>query len=153
MLPAYIHLTARTTVEGVSFPRQRLHGCRSVWACSGRGSSGWASVSPGGVRHEWEFPPPRLFPAFCVQIRTTGKTGGCEWSFLQDVSELLSCQAVALKVEQSGEHEGCLLLVFCPIASLRVTNVENALEGLTGKKLVLGVGSSHCVPLWRSECR
>ncbi|XP_072842100.2 uncharacterized protein LOC140703155 [Pogona vitticeps] len=74
---------------------------------------------------------------FCVQFRISGKTGGCEEKFLKDVSELLSHQGVSLQVKEFTETSKDPLLLFCPIASRKGTDIENALEGLSDEQKVL----------------
>ncbi|XP_062981580.1 uncharacterized protein LOC134398254 isoform X1 [Elgaria multicarinata webbii] len=74
-------------------------------------------------------PPQWYFP---VQIRATGKTGGCEKQFLEDVSNGLVGNRVFLRVEDYQKNSDCCLLVFCPVTSRMGTDIENALEGLSG---------------------
>ncbi|KAJ7341383.1 hypothetical protein JRQ81_005419 [Phrynocephalus forsythii] len=78
--------------------------------------------------------PGKVFP---MQIRTAGKTGGCERLFLNDVSRLLSRQGVSLKVEEYTETSEHPLLMFCPIASRLDTDIESAFQVLSGKQKVL----------------
>ncbi|XP_078237475.1 uncharacterized protein LOC110070656 isoform X1 [Pogona vitticeps] len=90
----------------------------------------------------------RILPAkdIIIEVRMAGKTGGCEMKLLEDVSERLAQEGVSLKVrrftERLSEH---LLLVFCPIASRMVTDIENTLEGLSGEQKVLLV-VMHFIP-------
>nr|XP_020634018.1 involucrin-like [Pogona vitticeps] len=90
----------------------------------------------------------QILPAkdIIIEVRMAGKTGGCEMKLLEDVSERLAQEGVSLKVrrftERLSEH---LLLVFCPIASRMVTDIENALEGLSGEQKVLLV-VMHFIP-------
>ncbi|XP_072842084.2 uncharacterized protein LOC110070792 [Pogona vitticeps] len=74
---------------------------------------------------------------FHVQYQIAGKTGGCEEKFLEDVSKLLHYQGVSLKVETFTENPKHLLLLFCPIASSMLIDIENALQGLGGERKVL----------------
>ncbi|KAJ7341385.1 hypothetical protein JRQ81_005423 [Phrynocephalus forsythii] len=74
---------------------------------------------------------------FIINFRVTGKTGGCEQKFLEDVSKCLSLQGISLRVEEFTETSRHLLLVFCPIASNMANDTENVLAGLHGKQKVL----------------
>nr|XP_008121923.1 PREDICTED: uncharacterized protein LOC103281672 [Anolis carolinensis] len=65
-----------------------------------------------------------------VQVRVTGKTGGCENQFLKKVSDHLSTQRIRLKPERYREDSGHFLLVFCPVATSVGSDMANALEGL-----------------------
>nr|XP_020669849.1 uncharacterized protein LOC110090542 [Pogona vitticeps] len=82
---------------------------------------------------------------FCVQFRTSGKTDGCEEKFLKDVSKHPSRKGVSLKVKDFRKTSKDLLLLFCPIASRMGTDIENALEGLSGKQKILLV-VMHFIP-------
>ncbi|KAJ7341392.1 hypothetical protein JRQ81_005440 [Phrynocephalus forsythii] len=66
---------------------------------------------------------------YYAQVRTSGKTGGCETQFLKEVSKLLSQRGVSLRLMEFTRTSQHLLLLFCPIASRMGTDLENALEG------------------------
>ncbi|XP_062825195.1 uncharacterized protein LOC103281588 isoform X2 [Anolis carolinensis] len=68
---------------------------------------------------------------FTIQVLVTGRTGGCEDLFLENVSGRLS--KIHLKTESYREDSGHFLLVFCPVSSRMGTDMQNALEDLKGE--------------------
>ncbi|XP_078237481.1 uncharacterized protein LOC144584689 [Pogona vitticeps] len=82
---------------------------------------------------------------FHVHVKTAGKTGGCENKFLKDLLKHPSSKKVSIKVKDFREDSRPLTLLFCPIASRMGTDIENALEGLSGEEKVFLV-VMHLIP-------
>ncbi|XP_067319294.1 uncharacterized protein [Anolis sagrei] len=87
---------------------------------------------------------PKFFKTdFHIQVRVTGKTGGCEDQFLKKVSDRLSDHRIKLKPERYREGSSLFLLVFCPVVSRVGTDMQNALEGLQGEPKAVLVMLHH----------
>ncbi|XP_067318649.1 uncharacterized protein [Anolis sagrei] len=71
-----------------------------------------------------------VFSDFTIQVRVTGRTGGCEKDFLKEVADHLWKHEICLQTEDYREDSSHFLLIFCPVATSVGSDIANALEGL-----------------------
>nr|XP_060611102.1 uncharacterized protein LOC132762159 [Anolis sagrei ordinatus] len=82
---------------------------------------------------------------FTIQVRVTGRTGGCEKDFLKEIADHLWKHEICLQTEDYREDSSHFLLIFCPVATSVGSDIANALEGLSSEPKAVLVLLHHKV--------